>query len=58
MFIQSFQHKPLADFGFSTVCRPGEKLLKCCGSLHYAAPELFLASEYDGEMVDIWVSGW
>jgi serine/threonine protein kinase len=46
----------VADFGFSNFFLPSEKMRTWCGSLPYAAPELFEGKEYDGPKADIWVS--
>lgn len=47
----------LADFGFSTHFKTGEKLNVWCGSPPYCAPELYNAQLYDGPKVDIWSLG-
>jgi len=45
----------LADWGFSEfVSSTDTTLLQSCGSLSYAAPELFLGKKYIGQCVDIW----
>lgn len=53
----------LADFGLSAIAfGPAEKLLHCCGSLPFAAPEVLRlqlddasrAAGYDGFAADIW----
>ncbi|XP_036089191.1 serine/threonine-protein kinase MARK2-like [Rousettus aegyptiacus] len=46
----------LADFGLSIQFGDG-KLRTLCGTLPYAAPELFLGLEYDGPAVDVWSLG-
>lgn len=43
------------DFGFSNYFYEGSLLSTWCGSLPYAAPELFQGREYDGPKADIWV---
>lgn len=48
----------LCDFGFSTKYQRGKATL-CdnLGSLHYAAPELWLRQAYEGPEVDVWALG-
>jgi len=45
----------LGDFGFSQVCEPGQQLMRCSGTLTYAAPEL-LQGMYTSQ-VDMWALG-
>jgi serine/threonine-protein kinase NIM1 len=47
----------LGDFGFSTVSDASRRLNKFCGSIPYAAPELFTEDSYLGRPVDMWASG-
>lgn len=48
----------IADFGLAAELKPGEKLRKSCGSLHYAAPELlYKGCSYDGPEIDVWSCG-
>lgn len=46
----------LADFGMAALQPQGEKLTTPCGSMHYAAPEVFEKS-YDGAKADVWSLG-
>lgn len=46
----------VADFGFSCIFNPKEKLNLCLGSPLYMAPEVVKEDEYD-EKVDIWGIG-
>ena len=48
----------VSDFGFSDVMKPGECFREeWCGSLPYAAPELFDGHSYDGFKCDAWSLG-
>lgn len=46
----------LLDFGFSREIEDGALMNTFCGSIHYAAPELFLRQPYSKE-VDVWSLG-
>uniref|UniRef100_A0A8C5PRX2 non-specific serine/threonine protein kinase n=1 Tax=Leptobrachium leishanense TaxID=445787 RepID=A0A8C5PRX2_9ANUR len=46
-----------ADFGFGNFYLDGRPLNTWCGSPPYAAPEVFLGKEYEGPLLDVWVSG-
>lgn len=46
----------IADFGFATYFKEGEKLSVYCGTILYAAPELLHSIPYDGRGVDIWAA--
>lgn len=55
----------LVDFGYSTFFKYEDedgvevKVMHkdCCGSLHYAAPELFHGAKYDSSKADVWALG-
>jgi len=57
---QGKENVKIADFGLSIEMKPGTLLSDACGSLAYAAPELFGNGgfcKYDGRAVDVWSSG-
>jgi len=47
----------LADWGFADYWAIGKKIKCSWGSLYYAAPEVFLGTEYTGPEIDIWSLG-
>ena len=47
----------LGDFGLCNIMKDGVSLKTSCGSPNYAAPEVILASYYDGREVDLWSCG-
>ena len=46
----------LADFGMAALQPKGKLLTTSCGSIHYAAPEVF-EKRYDGGKADVWSLG-
>ena len=46
----------LADFGFATYCKPGEKVSGSCGSPSYVAPDILSQKPYDSKS-DLWSLG-
>lgn len=46
----------LADFGMAALQPKGKLLTTSCGSIHYAAPEVF-EKKYDGGKADVWSLG-
>lgn len=46
----------LADFGMAALQPQGKLLTTPCGSMHYAAPEVF-EKNYDGAKADVWSLG-
>jgi len=47
----------LADWGFADYWSLGKKIKCSWGSLFYAAPEVFLGTEYTGPEIDVWSLG-
>ncbi|KAL7712426.1 non-specific serine/threonine protein kinase [Entamoeba marina] len=47
----------LTDFGFGRFISETKRAETRCGTMAYAAPELFSGKSYDGTMVDIWSAG-
>lgn len=47
----------LADFGMSSLMRPGSLLETACGSPNYCAPEVLSGELYDGARSDCWSLG-
>ncbi|XP_059057603.1 uncharacterized protein LOC131851174 [Achroia grisella] len=57
MLDHSKQYIKIVDFGLSNVWSAGGALRTPCGSLEYAAPELFLDGRRYGPEVDLWSIG-
>mmetsp|Transcript_17518 Transcript_17518/g.19507 ORF Transcript_17518/g.19507 Transcript_17518/m.19507 type:complete len:544 (+) Transcript_17518:65-1696(+) len=57
IFLMSSSVVKIGDFGFSQECKAGQNISTFCGSLHYAAPEIFGEDCYEGSAVDIWALG-
>ena len=57
IIVDQFYHLKLIDFGFSTPIKEGELFCNFCGSLLYAAPELYSYKPYDGTLADVWSAG-
>lgn len=51
-----YPHVKLADFGMAALQPKGKFLSTACGSMHYAAPEVF-DKHYDGSKADVWSLG-
>lgn len=47
----------LIDFGLGNFMNPGRLMKTFCGSVAYAAPEMFLSQQYNGAAVDVWSLG-
>eukprot|EP00475_Leptophrys_vorax_P045864 TRINITY_DN9679_c0_g1_i3.p1 TRINITY_DN9679_c0_g1~~TRINITY_DN9679_c0_g1_i3.p1 ORF type:complete len:359 (-),score=107.31 TRINITY_DN9679_c0_g1_i3:572-1648(-) len=47
----------VTDFGLSGVMKDGYFLGSSCGSIFFAAPELFQGSKYSGTEIDVWSCG-
>jgi serine/threonine protein kinase len=47
----------IADWGMAAFAPPSLKLETCCGSPHYASPEIVAGSKYDGSATDVWSCG-
>lgn len=47
----------IADFGFAALQPSNHMLQTCCGSPHYAAPEIIEGKRYHGDAADIWSCG-
>ena len=46
----------IADFGLSKIVSPKQKLLQCCGTPAYFAPEILFQKGYQ-QQIDIWSAG-
>eukprot|EP01087_Luapelamoeba_hula_P018921 TRINITY_DN6184_c0_g1_i1.p1 TRINITY_DN6184_c0_g1~~TRINITY_DN6184_c0_g1_i1.p1 ORF type:complete len:509 (-),score=63.66 TRINITY_DN6184_c0_g1_i1:201-1727(-) len=47
----------LIDLGLGSFMTPGKSMKTFCGSVAYAAPEMFMSQMYSGQAVDIWSLG-
>ena len=47
----------LTDFGMANLMQDNQLMETCCGSPHYAAPEVIDGMKYDGSKSDIWSLG-
>lgn len=47
----------IADFGMTSLNRPGSLLETSCGSPHYCSPSVISGEKYDGLKADIWSCG-
>lgn len=58
IMLDQYDNAKIADFGLATEMVPGQLLSGCCGSLNYAAPELWTkGGKYRGQEVDVWSCG-
>jgi len=58
ILLSSDGHIKIADFGMAALHQTaGHQLSTCCGSPHYAAPEVLTGQLYSGYKVDIWSMG-
>lgn len=53
---RQFKKVVFIDFGLSKIILPGERLLDCCGTPAFVAPEVLDQKGY-GMQVDIWSAG-
>jgi serine/threonine protein kinase len=56
ILLTEFNDIKIADFGFARWMKQNIAET-CCGSPHYAAPEVVRGTPYDGRTADIWSSG-
>jgi BR serine/threonine kinase len=56
ILLDEFDRVKIADFGFANWMRH-PWVVTCCGSPHYAAPEVIDGKPYDGRAADIWSCG-
>lgn len=57
IFIDSYGRAKVADFGLSQYVAKYQLLDSKCGSINYAAPELFLDNPFNARKADIWSLG-
>jgi len=58
ILLDGYDNAKLADFGLAAEMVPGRLLSGCCGSLNYAAPELWKkGAQYHGQGADVWSCG-
>lgn len=57
MYNKEIHKLKLIDFGFAASANENVLHTDCCGSIHYAAPEVIKRIPYDGKKADVWSLG-
>ena len=57
LFVDSYGHIKLADFGFAKIVERGENIDTFCGSMAFMPPEIFHKSPFDPYKADVWSLG-